>query len=58
MKRYYYRVYSGRPEELEAGYYPHLEAVFKSKEESVEFVNTWLDLYPKGDVSFWYENPD
>ena len=35
-----------------------LRAVFKNKEESVKFVNTWLDLYPKGDVTFWYENPD
>ena len=55
MKRYYYRVYSGKPPELESGFQPHLEAVFKDKKQAEEYVNTWMGFYPKMDVVFWTE---
>jgi hypothetical protein len=49
------KVYSGKPPELEAGFQPHLEAVFKDKKEAEEYVKTWIQFYPKMDVIFWTE---
>jgi len=49
------KVYSGKPPELEAGFQPHLEAVFKNEKEAEEYVRTWMDFYPKMDVIFWTE---
>jgi len=49
------KVYSGRPEQLEAGYKPHLEAVFRDDQEAKKYVETWMQFYPKMDVIFWAE---
>lgn len=49
------KVYSGKPPELEAGFQPNLEAVFKDKIQAEEYVRTWMNFYPKMDVIFWTE---
>ena len=49
------KVYSGKPPELEAGFEPNLEAVFKDKIQAEEYVRTWMNFYPKMDVIFWTE---
>ena len=49
------KVYSGKPPELEAGFQPHLEAVFKDEKQAEEYVKTWAKFYPKMDVVFWTE---
>ena len=49
------KVFSGRSTELEAGYEPHLEGVFRTLKEGQDYVKLWTDLYPKGDMVFWAE---
>jgi len=49
------KVNSGRPAELEAGYAPHLEGLFATKEEADCYVKTWMDLYVDSDTIFWTE---
>ena len=50
-----YRVYSGRPEQLEEGTEPFLEASFNKEQEAISYVDTWMAFYPKMNVVFWYE---
>ena len=52
------KVYSGKPPDLEAGFEPHLEAVFKTKVEGQVYVKTWTEFYPNGDVVFWMEGTE
>ena len=51
------KVYSGRPDQLESGVEPHLEATFKSDEmnKAKEFVQEWSRCYPNWDTIFWIE---
>jgi hypothetical protein len=47
-----YRVFSGLLSQLEAGYPPHLEGVFKTLKEAEMYAETWRALY-SGDHDFW-----
>jgi len=49
-----FKVFSGRPEVLEAGYEPFLEAVFYDHKQAEEFVELWLDIY-RSSILFWVE---
>ncbi len=51
------KVYSGRPEELEAGFGPHLEAVFKDNEvdRAKKYIAEWERNYPNWNTIFWLE---
>ena len=50
-----FKVYSGDPAVLEAGFAPHLEAEFKTKKQADDYVATWVALYPSGTPHFWVE---
>lgn len=47
-----YRVFSARLTDLEAGYDPHLEGVFKTLKEAEDYAESWKALY-SGDHDFW-----
>ena len=51
------KVYSGDPEQLEAGFEPHLEAVFKDDQmdRAKQYIDEWNRCYPNWDVIFWIE---
>lgn len=51
-----YKVFTGHPPDLEAGFEPHLEAVFRSLKEAEAYVQTWKNLYPSGTPEFWVDN--
>ena len=55
LKSNMYRVYSGKPEQLEEGTEPFLEASFNKEQEAISYVDTWMAFYPKMNVVFWYE---
>ncbi len=48
-----YKVYSGKPAELEAGSKPFLEATFKTELEAENYVKSWTDIYDPGSVICW-----
>jgi hypothetical protein len=48
-----FKVFSAHPADLEAGFDPHLEGVFKTQQEAESYVKTWRDLYPDGTPDFW-----
>ena len=50
-----YKVYSGKPAELEAGSKPFLEATFKTEAEAKAYVTSWTNVYDPGHVIFWIE---
>ena len=47
-----YHVYSGLLTQLEAGYAPHLEGVFKTLKDAEAYAGSWKALY-SGDHDFW-----
>ncbi len=47
-----YKVYSARLTDLEAGYDPHLEGVFKHRADAETYAESWRALY-SGDQDFW-----
>ena len=51
-----YKVFTAHPGDLEAGFEPHLEAVFRDKKEAEAYVKTWRDLYPDGSPDFWIDS--
>tara|TARA_R110002012_G_scaffold91772_2_gene223074 strand:+ start:168 stop:326 length:159 start_codon:yes stop_codon:yes gene_type:complete len=50
-----YKVYSGKPADLEAGSTPFLEAAFKTKLEAENYVKSWTNIYDPGHVIFWID---
>ena len=51
-----YRVFTANLADLEAGFAPHLEAMFRDKKEAEAYVKTWRDLYPDGSPDFWIDS--
>ena len=51
-----YKVFTGHPADIEAGFEPHLEAEFKSLKEAEAYAQTWRDLYPSGTPDFWVDS--
>jgi hypothetical protein len=47
-----FKVYSARHTDLEAGYAPYLEGVFKHQKEAETYAESWRALY-SGDHDFW-----
>lgn len=50
-----FRVLSGRPADLEAGFEPFLEATFATEAEAVTFIDGWNALYADAEVEFFLE---
>ena len=50
-----YKVFSGRIQDLEAGYDPHLEGVFKTLKDAETYAESWRALY-SGDHDFWVDS--
>ena len=48
-----YKVFTGNPADIEAGFEPHLEAIFRTLKEAEEYAQLWRNLYPDGRPDFW-----
>lgn len=51
-----YKVFTGNPADIEAGFEPHLEAAFRTLKEAEEYAQLWRNLYPDGNPDFWVAN--